>query len=88
MPSATQKDLPILTMLFGDENIVKKYNCLEDPGTKIGMIWSTHFFQRFLKENSDLRCTKSEGDSKRFRDAGNKHYLVFHQCISIDLNFP
>ena len=29
-----------------------------------------------MRDNSELRTTKSEGDSKRFRDAGNKHYLV------------
>ena len=32
-------------------------------------------FQNFLRKESELKYNKSEGDSKRFREAGNKYYM-------------
>ena len=40
-----------------------------------------------MRDNSELRTTKSEGDSKRFRDAGNKHYLVKFRKILLSEEF-
>ena len=48
------------------------------------LIVDFHSSQSFLKDNSEQRSTKSEGDSRRFRDVGNKHYLVVFSSETLD----
>ena len=48
------------------------------------LIVDFHSSQSFLKDHSEQRSTKSEGDSRRFRDVGNKHYLVVFSSETLD----
>jgi len=65
-----------LLEFFGDVENVKKFKKLKNTEQMIEFMWKTPALQTFLRESSEQISGKSEGDTRRFREMGNKLFKV------------
>jgi len=64
-----------LLQFFGDADLVKQFRKLKNVDKQIDFIWKIESMQNFLKD-SDQNFGKSDGDTRRFREMGNKLFKV------------
>lgn len=65
-----------LLEFFGDAETVKEFKKLSNPAQMIDFMWKVPNLQNFLKDNSEPNFGKSDGDTRRFREMGNKLFKV------------
>jgi len=63
-----------LLQLLGTSELADKYLASEDTCVKLSLLWKAPLIQQMLKNQQEHLFSKSEGDSKRFREYGNKHF--------------
>jgi len=74
-----------LLNFFGDIQLVQKFKQLENPQQMIEFMWNAPVFQSFFKLDSQQSLKKSDGDSRRFREMGNKKFKVGNDEEAIQL---
>ena len=87
-----------LLNFFSDSDVAKEFKTLKDPKQMINYMWKAPYFQafnstltfffnlsfkNFLKLNCEPSYGKSEGDSRRFRELGNKEFKVTEKKLSM-----
>eukprot|EP00092_Neocalanus_flemingeri_P008426 GFUD01009082.1.p1 GENE.GFUD01009082.1~~GFUD01009082.1.p1 ORF type:complete len:676 (+),score=159.68 GFUD01009082.1:46-2073(+) len=76
MPVLENKHEKGLLQFFGDAKIVQQFKKLEKTEQMIEFMWKVPNLQKFLADSSEHRFGKSEGDTRRFREMGNKLFKV------------
>jgi len=71
----TKKEQGLLNF-FGDAEVVKQFQKLTKPEQMIQFMWKVPHFQNFLKVKTEQVFGKSEGDTRRFREMGNKQFKI------------
>jgi len=61
---------------FGSADLVQQFKALKTSEQKLEFMWKIPTLQSFLKDHSEQSFGKSEGDTRRFREMGNKLFKV------------
>jgi len=63
-----------LLQFFRSEEAVRQWEEERRPQARLQLIWQSSAWQELLATNSEPESGKSEGDSRRLRDLGNKQF--------------